>query len=280
MSRLGIEMQSVFGMPPLEHVKLAASLGCPHISIGLLPMPWNPCDFAPWSLRDDTALRREMIATMRDRNVQITLAEGFSVRANVEAADRRDDLDRAMELGAQRISAVCMERDQARALDQLATLADLAAQRGMGFVLEFAPPHAVNDLHTAIAALRAIDRPNAQLVIDTMHLFRSGSSVADIAAVDPGLIGYVQLADVPLLSGYTEYLQEASFERRIPGEGELPLLDLLRALPRGLPVGLEIPMQTEARAGRLESALGRAAKASRELLQRVDDPAPRDSIKK
>jgi sugar phosphate isomerase/epimerase len=270
MTDLGIEMQSVFGMPPLEHVKLAASLGCPHISVGLLPMPWNPCNFAAWSLRDDAALRREMIATLRDRNVQITLAEGFSVRANVEALDRGSDLDRAMELGAQRISAVCMERDHARALDQLATLADLAAERGMGFVLEFAPPHAVNNLQTAIAALRAIDRPNAQLVIDTMHLFRSGGSVADIAALDAGLIGYVQLADVPLTSSYAEYLQEASFERKIPGEGELPLLELLRALPRDVPIGLEIPMQAEAKAGRLDHALGRAVHAGRALLQKLD----------
>jgi hypothetical protein len=64
MSRLGIEQLSVFGMGPVEHVRLAAALGCSYISIGLAQGRFNPHGYAPWSLRDDPALRRQTIAAL------------------------------------------------------------------------------------------------------------------------------------------------------------------------------------------------------------------------
>jgi sugar phosphate isomerase/epimerase len=181
MRPIGIEAQTAFGMPPVEYVALASELGCAHVSLGLGPMPWNPCNFAPWSLRDDAALRRELKQVMAATGVAISLAEGFAVRPQVEARDRVADMDILADLGAQRIGAVVMDRDSGRSLDQLATLADLAAERGMGFVLEFAPPHPVNNLAAALAAIRHLDRPNVGLVIDAMHLFRSGGTLADVA---------------------------------------------------------------------------------------------------
>ena len=38
-NRLGIEMLTLLGMPPVEHVKLAAELGCVSISTGLMKLP-------------------------------------------------------------------------------------------------------------------------------------------------------------------------------------------------------------------------------------------------
>lgn len=45
------------------------------------------------------------------------------------------------------------------------------------------------------------------------------------------------------------YAEEAMFERMAPGEGELPLIDMLAALPADRVVGLEIPMRSRAEAG-------------------------------
>jgi hypothetical protein len=66
MKRLGIELLSVFGMPPIEHVRLAADLGCGHISTGLTQLPFNPHGYPSWSLRDDAALRRQMKSAMHE----------------------------------------------------------------------------------------------------------------------------------------------------------------------------------------------------------------------
>ncbi len=267
MSRLGIELLSVYGMSPVDQVMLAAELGCGHISTGLMQLPMNPFDFPGWSLRDDLVLQREMKAVLGETGVSISLGEGFGVRAGMEIADRAADLDLMAELGARGVGGVCMEPDLARGLDQFAQLNEMAQQRGMLTTLEFAPMQAVGDLTTALAFVKQIDSPNFRLLIDAMHCCRSGSTPDDIAALDPALIGYFQLCDVPRNPTLPDYMQEAMRARLIPGEGELPLSELLAAIPQDIPVGLEVPnlIAVKCRA-ELVDHLRRAVSAARALL--------------
>ena len=271
MNRLGIEMVSAFGLPPVEYVNLAADLGCAHISVALYPFGINPHGYAPFNLKEDAALRGEMKAALGDRGVSISLAEGLSVKPGIEARDRAAEFDAFAELGAKRINVVSLDPDLGRSLEQCAMLAEMAAERRMVSTLEFAPGLPIGDLPTALEAIRVVGRPDFRLLIDTMHLIRSGAGTADLARLDPALIDYIQLCDVPLVSQFPTYLQEAMTARKVPGEGELPLLDILRSVPRDCVVGLEIPMLAEAEAGigpldRLRPAVA-AAKA---LLARLD----------
>jgi sugar phosphate isomerase/epimerase len=87
------------------------------------------------------------------------------------------------------------------------------------------------------------------LLIDAMHFFRSGGTAAELAALDPQLIGYAQLCDVPRKPIVQDYMKEAMFGRMVPGSGELPLAEFVRALPRDVPIGLEIPMLAQAESG-------------------------------
>jgi hypothetical protein len=63
------------------------------------------------------------------------------------------------------------------------------------------------------------------------------------------LIGYVQLSDVPLISPYDSYFDEAMWHRHCPGDAELPLRELLAAIPDGVPISVEIPNLEEADTG-------------------------------
>jgi sugar phosphate isomerase/epimerase len=275
MSLLGIESLSVFGLPPVQFVGLAADLGCAYISTGLRPMGGSPHGYPMWSLKEDRALRREMIAAMRDRGVSISLGEGFSVRAEMDAQDRAADLDVMCELGVKRINTVSMDPDLSRTFDQFATLAEMAEAVGVETTLEFGPGLTIADLPSAVAAVRHVERPNFRLLIDTMHLVRSGSDTADLAALDPNMIGYAQLSDVPLVSRYSNYMEEAMFERMIPGTGELPLPDILAALPPHLVLGLEVPERSQALAGvGPRERLGRCVEGARSLLARLAHSAP------
>jgi sugar phosphate isomerase/epimerase len=112
-----------------------------------------------------------------------------------------------------------------------------------------------------------VARPEFRLLIDTMHLVRTGSGAADIAALDPGMIGYVQLCDAPLVSKYATYMEEAMTERMVPGTGELPLLEILAALPHHLVISLEVPQRSLALAGvGPHERIGRSVAAARALL--------------
>ena len=128
MDRIGIEFLSVFGLPPVEFVTLAADLGCQYISTGLMSVPYNPPTYPPFSLRDDPALRREMVAAMRDRGVSISLGEGLLVRNGADVRDLATDLAIMAELGVGRINTVSFDAEFTRSVDQFGVLAEWPPQ--------------------------------------------------------------------------------------------------------------------------------------------------------
>ncbi len=74
-----------------------------------------------------------------------------------------------------------------------------------------------------------------------MHFFRWGGTVADLDALDPKLIGYAHLCDTRHSPTAPTDMEEAMFERLLPGEGELPLREWKAALPGDCPLSLEVP---------------------------------------
>ncbi|MFT3964767.1 MAG: sugar phosphate isomerase/epimerase family protein [Sphingobium sp.] len=275
MIELGIERLCVFGMPPVPFVELAADLGCACIGIGLKAMRhYNPHGYPDWSLRDDPLLRRELLAAMRDLGVGIALLEGFGLVPGGNVRDQEADLDLLCELRGKRINAASMDRDRNRSFDGFALLADMAGERGLEVVIEIGPGP-VRTLPDALAAVRHVGRPNFRLLIDSMHFFRFGGSVAALETIDPRLIGYVQLCDAPLQSPFASYMEEALHERMVPGRGALPLVDLLRLMPPDIPVSVEVPQRSLAEAGigpreRVASCLF----AARGLLHRAGHCVP------
>jgi sugar phosphate isomerase/epimerase len=249
MDRLGIDFLSVFGMPPVDFIHLAADLGCRYIGLGTMTYGANPHGYPDYSLRPPE-VRRAIQAALRERGVSIALGEGFLLWPERDfRAEAAADLDLLFELGVRRVCALTLDADRARSLDQLGAFAEMVGARGGETVLEFVPETPIADLPGALDAIRQIARPDFRLLIDTMHLLRSGSTPADLAVLDPGLIGYVQLCDSLKTLRFDTYTEEASHERMVPGTGELPLLDVLKAVPRDVNIGLEAPMLRAAQAG-------------------------------
>ena len=221
MDRIAIEPNSHLGLPPLQAVDLVTKLGCQHISIWInSPGPFNPYNYPPSSIRDDASLRREMITAMGDKGVSVSLIDGFLVlRPGADVEGLAGDLEIAKELGEPILNIVSFEPDQGRAFDQIAKLVDMADAVCLGTVIEFAPVTALPDLASAVAAAQHVGRPSCRLLIDMMHLVRSGSGAADLAALDPNMIGYVHFCDATIAPAMEYYLMEASCERLIPGDG-------------------------------------------------------------
>jgi sugar phosphate isomerase/epimerase len=251
--RLAIGFLGGFGLPPVEFVDLTADLGCRYMSSVVQGLPLAPLGYPPFSLKDG-ALRRDLLAGMNHRGVSISLGDGFLVLPGADMRTFAADLDALAELGVPRINVVSLDPDLGHTFDQFALLTELAAQRGIQTVVEPVPGLTVGDLPTAVAAREHVGRSDFRLLIDAMHLVRSGSGAADVAALDRDHIGYAQLNDTtlrPRLDNYSlaNYLEEAMFERMVPGEGELPLPDILGALPPDIVIELEVPRRSLALAG-------------------------------
>ena len=248
MTELALGFLSVFALPPVEFVNLAADLDCQHISTIVQGQPLVPLDFPPFSLKD-AALRKELLAAMNDRGVSISLGDGFLVLPGADMRNFCSDLDVLAELGVPRINVVSLDPDLRRTFDQFAALTELGAQRNIETDVEPVPGLTIGDLPTALVALDDVGRPDFRLLIDTMHLVRSGSGAADLSALDPQHIGYAQLNDTTLQPRIDNYMEEAMYERMVPGEGELPLRDILAALPPDIVIELEVPRRSLALAG-------------------------------
>lgn len=251
MNALGIERLGLFGMPPAQIIALAAELRCECVGIGLAPAPggYNPDGHPAWSLRDNPAKRRETIAAAQDLGVRIAIVEGFAVMPGRDVRDFAGDLDLVAELGCDRINVVSIGKDMRQAIDGFALLSELAAERGLKVSAEMGSLGPLDRVAPALEVVRGVGQANFSLVIDTMHFFRLGNSLADFAALDPALIGYVQLADAPWGPRFDTYMEEAMYERMTPGEGELPLAEFLALVPDGRVVSLEIPIRSLAEQG-------------------------------
>jgi sugar phosphate isomerase/epimerase len=189
------------------------------------------------------------------------------VRPGRDIREAAADMDIMQELGAERVNTTSMDPDLGRSLDQFAALAEMARARGMKSTVEMCPVLTISNLDTALAALRHVGQPDFRLLLDMMHLGRSGASGTDVAALDPESIGYVQLCDAPLKPSNPNYMDEATFQRMVPGEGELPLRDYLAALPPGLVISLEVPLRAQAEAGMgPKERLTRCLQATKGLL--------------
>jgi sugar phosphate isomerase/epimerase len=247
---LGIERLGLFGMPPVEFVNLAADLDVGCVGIGLAPTPgYNPDGHGAWSLRDDPTLRRETIAACRDRGVRIAIVEGFAVLPDGGMLGFAGDLDLVAELGCDRVNVVSIGKDMSQAIDGFGALCELAAERRLLVSAEMGSLGPLDRVAPALEVVRDVGRPNFSLLIDSMHFFRLGNTLEDFAALDPALIGYVQLADAPWTPRFGTYMEEAMYERMAPGAGELPLGEFVRLVPDGVVVSLEIPIRSLAEQG-------------------------------
>ena len=270
MSCLGIEFISVFGMPPVQLIELAAELGCQHITTAPQPIDYNPEHFSKFNFVEDAALRRETKAALKANDISISLGEGLVVLPNLDTQTAyAAALDAFAEIGIPRLNLCAMEPDRARAFDEMAKLAEMAAARGMVCVVEYAPVFAAKDLAAGLAALRHIGRDDCKILVDTMHAGRTGTSLAELSAIGDK-IGYIQLCDAPRVPVIPNYIEEAMFQRRVPGGGEMPLLALLTALPRNLVIGLEVPLRDQAEAGvTAKDRMRRCVAAARALLAQL-----------
>jgi sugar phosphate isomerase/epimerase len=249
MLDLGIEFISVFGLSPVDFVHLAADLGCRYISTALLGSPLESLGYPAFSLRDDAQLRQDLRTAMDERGVSISLGEGMVIVPGADVSDLAADLDIMAELGAAQINTLSFDPDRSRTFDQLAMLTEMAAERGIGTTIEMAPRATIGDPTTVVAAIEHVGRPDLRLTVDTMHWARAGYGAVELRELGPEKIGYVQLSDTTRTPRMKSYMQEATYERMAPGDGELPLAEILGAVPADVVIGLEIPMRRLAESG-------------------------------
>jgi sugar phosphate isomerase/epimerase len=267
MHRLTLAHLTAIGLPTPDIVTLAATLGCEGVSL-------NPGNIdidlgGPISRLDkDPALRQATALALATTGVKIDLVDAVGIGPNFSLTENAAMLEMFRELGAPRFNIFVMDTEMSRVCENLAAVCELAKGIGMLPMLEFSGLGGpISSLKVAAALAASGEYSGLTLMIDSLHLARCGETPADIAALDRALIGAAQLCDGPLAHpGNDAYRYEALFERGIPGEGELPLLDFLKSIPADVLVSPEVPLKALRESGvSIHECARRAVEGARRL---------------
>lgn len=187
--------------------------------------------------KDKTTFR----SLLADHDVAILNAEYFPIMADTNVSSYLPALALAGELGAKRIVSHVHDTDPTRAADQLASLCLLAADHGLDVGLEFTGfAKGCDNMDKAVSLVGKLQQPNLKVAVDALHLFRTGGTLQELAAVDPALIGYAQICDGPDFRISDDYVDEA-MNRMIPGVGIFPLRELVALLSTQVDLDIEVP---------------------------------------
>jgi sugar phosphate isomerase/epimerase len=244
-------------------------------SVGLrIAPPWMATLAFP--LVGDEAAIREVEHKLADTGITVFDVEAFWIRPDTEIASLQPAVELAARLGAQHLLAMGDDPIEGRLAAKLNALAELARSFGMGVGLEFLPYVHVGNLRAALRLVKMLDRPNLGVVIDALHLMRSGGSPELLAAQDGRVIAYGQLCDArgPEPFGTDQLRREARSGRYYPGEGALPLAAIVNALPAGKPLAVEAPCEALAHLP-IEARGVRCGEATRALLAKCEQGSAR-----
>ncbi len=198
------------------------------------------CDTDTWT----DATTRAVGQQLREGPVRALDIEVVWIRPGRDVPDSaRRLIDIGGSLGAQNVLIVSANPDPAETKHQFAALCAYAEAAGMRAVLEFLMIAEVKTLAEAIEIVTDVGHPAGGVLIDALHLARCGATPHDVASIAPALLPYVQLCDAPARlqrADSATFLTDAIDGRSAAGEGELPLRDLLAALPANVPLSLEV----------------------------------------
>jgi sugar phosphate isomerase/epimerase len=262
---LSLAHLSVLDATPPELVMVAAAAGFRKIGIRISATP--SVGVPPYDMLGDTPVLRETLARLADTGVSVLDVEFLRFEPEVPRGIPEGFLETAARLGAQYVLVMSTESLEAQTLERFCSLCERAQQYGLQVCLEFAIYTGVRTLADAARLVKKSGCSNASVLVDALHFGRSGGSPSDIAGIDASLFKYAQICDavaaIPSEPG--ELIREARTGRLLPGEGALPLRDLVAALPAAIPLAIEAPVRATAGLTALERAQ-RAYRAMQALL--------------
>ncbi len=220
----------------------------------------------------DPGLLTETITCLRDTGIGILDVEIAKIDGRNAVDDWLPMLEAADRLGAGTVIAAGDDPDRSRMQDTFSALCEAAASFNLCVNLEFTPWTAVCDARMARRIVEQSGASNAQVLIDTIHVARSTTTLADLSAIPASHMSYVQICDAPpgIPTSREELLFTARQERLLPGEGGVDIEGQLAALPADLIVSVEVPSHNRiAQYGAAEWAR-RTLEASRQTVERFD----------
>lgn len=241
MSRIySLAYLTSYALSPPESVRIAAELGYSYTSFRLMPnFPGAPQQF----MLGMPDVLRETKAALADTGIGVFDIELIRISETFDPKTYLPLFDISGELGAKAINVIVDDDNLARAAPHYAKLCELMHPFGLTGDLEFMPWVGTKTAADALRVIEMAGNPvNAGILVDALHVGRSGMTLDDIRAIPRQLLHYSQICDARAGTHFTkeELIHTARCERLVPGAGTIDVKGLFETLPHDLPVSVEV----------------------------------------
>lgn len=264
---LSLAHLTVLRADPVELIEIGARAGFDAVGLRLVP-PFPSDTIVP--VVGDGALQKRIKKQMSEAGVSLFDIEAFWLMPESDLGHMRRAIELGGELGAQHVLVVGNDPNRSRLLDNFSILCAYCREFGLRPVLEFIPYSQIRSLAEAHRFLEISGESDAGLLVDALHLSRSGARPSDLLAYPKDLFSYMHLCDAPLPAPTGPDVRVEAREKRLyPGEGDLPLIEFVNCFEKGTPVSIEAPNSRHAHLSLAEQAR-LAAEAAKTLLARAN----------
>ncbi len=228
--------------PPLEYIDAAISAGYDAVGLRLHESPGLP--FHP--VVGNARLIAEIKAMLRDAKMPVFDIFSCYLEPETKISSFTASLALGADLGGKYIMVMGNDPDYSRMRDNFGLFCDEAARFNLVPTIEFVPTRPLCTMAMAVRIIDEAGRGAGTVCLDPLHFARTGGSGAEIRSYGAKYFPYTQLNDGVLFPGEPNpalYGKMPRGERKMLGEGDVPLYEFLDALPANLPLSIEIPVE-------------------------------------
>lgn len=265
MTALSLAHLTALELAPPTLVAEAARAGFAAVGLRFIPAT---SDGPAYPTRVGTEAHDELKRVLSGEGVRVSDIEFIQLKPDIDVLSLAGCLEAGADLGAEAVIASGDDPDLARLVARFAGLCRLAASFGLRVDLEFMRWRVIGTLPQAMAIVREAGQVNGAILVDALHLARSGGQPDDLLSLPDRWLRAAQLCDATATAPATQaaIIAEARGGRLPPGEGALPLGALLEALPADASLSVEMPLPALDTRERIAAAFN----ATRNLLECCD----------
>lgn len=234
---------TVLGWNPVEMIYNAHAIGYDYVSVRTISMGVNrESDF---DISRNHKLFNDMKEAMDETGTKIYDIELARVVDDVDVRSYEAPFEAAAKLGAKGMISSIWTDNKPYYMEQFATLCDLAAQYNLTVNLEFPTWASVWNLQGVMEVLDAVQKPNAGVMIDTLHAYRSKVSVEELATIPKEMLNLAHLCDgpveIPERTDRDALIFTGRDARYYVGEGAIDIAGMVKLMRPDTVLSIELP---------------------------------------
>ena len=265
---------TVYGCPPPEMTYIAARTGYDFVSLRLIPI--GVAGEKP-HLPEDREMMRKTKAALNETGIKVLDLELARILDDADSRSYLPAMEAAAELGAKHVISSAWTADSTGRnfiIDRYAEICDLAKPLGLTVNLEFPTFSRLTNLQDAADIVRAANRPNGGIFIDTLYFHYSGTTLDELEALPREWFNFMHICDASeeIPTSQEAMIHVARDERLYVGEGCIDFSAILNRLPP-MPYSIELPNIKRLKQFGYEGHARQCLETARQCLEHVETAA-------